>query len=70
MWRRGDVALERAFPLCAQPERTKIEAKTGLRRVDGLVYGNGQTPTITGREQFDRGANIDKFVVAKSIGLT
>ena len=63
----GNAALERTFPLCAQPERTKIEAKTGLRRVDGLVYGKGQTPTITGREPFDRGANSDKFVGANAI---
>ena len=64
----GDTALERTFPLCAQPERTKIEAKTGLRRVDGLVYDKGQSPTITGREHFDRAPNSEKFVVAEAIG--
>ena len=64
----GDAALERTFPLCAQPEQIKIEAKTGLRRVDSLVYGKGQTPTITGREHFDRAPNSDKFVAANAIG--
>jgi hypothetical protein len=53
--------------LRAQSEQTKIKTETRLRRVDGLVYGKGQSPTITGREQFDRATNSDKFVGANAI---
>ena len=65
---RGDLALERTPPLRAQSEQTKIEAETGPRRVDRLVYGKGQSPTITGREQFDRAPKSDNFVGANAIG--
>ena len=64
----GNAALECTFPLRAQPERSKIDVETGLRRVDALVYDKGQSPTITGREHFDRAPNSEKFVVAEAIG--
>jgi len=64
----GNAALECTFPLRTYSEWTKIETETRLRRVDGLVYDKSQSPTITGREQFDRAPNSDKFVVAQAIG--
>ena len=62
----GDLPLEGTSPLRvlrAQSKQIKIEVEARLRRVDVLAERKSHSPTITGREQFDRAPSVDKPAV-------